>query len=462
MHYTGLKLIQSPFTKFKKKLNFIYLTTSREFIIKYYLYILYSLFKMVKVTIHDHILEKDIFVGDIDNSCSFNSLIDSTLYPNYKLVCKGALIESTSLISSISLEKKSDEIKIFIVGKSTQIPKPTLLPTSVIENPNMINITINKGPSKVKKIKICKNTGILKYLDDIRSWIILSGNVYTLEGKNFMTFDDILKAQYGIDYDKKYNYSFFIRPPPKSKEEKKKEQLELIRKQNQFNIQTNLSMPLTYTDIKEIFSGIDGISLGKTECVVGDIHIDDEFIKIFNTELDEYINSSFRNKQKLISSNILDKTKEILIKYRKDLNHFIEYCNVLSSYTKDALNILNYLYLINNLLKKNHSETNFLYYFIEIINAIPSSSYKLDILETMPDDLKKTINFKAFTNSEMTSETDIPNNTLFLPREEQEKYKKIFNTKLNIFDPEFYTKFKEQQSHEEVHEETLDETKGTD
>ena len=106
---------------------------------------------MVKVTIYDFLLKKNIFVGDIDNSCSFNSLIDSTLYPHYKLVCNGVQIESTSLISSISLEKKSDEIKIFLVGKSKQIPKPTLLPPSVIENPNMINITINKGPSKVKK-----------------------------------------------------------------------------------------------------------------------------------------------------------------------------------------------------------------------------------------------------------------------------------------------------------------------
>ena len=175
-----------------------------------------------------------------------------------------------------------------------------------------------------------------------------------------MTFDDILKEKYGIDYDKKSNYSFFILPPPKSKEEKKKEQLELIRKQNQekykkhkmtVDIKTTKSMSLTYTDISDIFSEIDGFSF-ETECVVGDISIDDEFIKIFNTELDEYINSSFKNKQKLVSLNILEKTKEILIKYGKDLNHFVEYCNVLSSYTKDALNIRNYLYSINNLLKK--------------------------------------------------------------------------------------------------------------
>jgi len=412
---------------------------------------------MVKVTIYDFLLKKNIFVGDVDTSCSINSLIDSTLYPHYKLVCNGVQIESTSLISSISLEKKSDEIKILLV-KLKQIPRPTLVPPSTIENPHMINISINKGPSN----KINKNDFLSKYLEDIRSRIIISGSIYTLEGNDFMTFDDILKEKYGIDYDKKYNYSFFIVPPSKSKEEKKKEQLELIRKQNQekykmtVDIKTTKSMPLTYTDISDIFSGIDGISLGKTECIVGDIHIDDEFIKIFNTELDEYINSSFGNKQKLVSSNILDKTKEILIKYGKDLNHFVKYCNVLSSYTKDALNILNYLYSISNLLKKNHSETNPLYYLIEIINAIPSSSYKLDVLETMPDDLKKTINLKAFTNSAMTSETDIPNNTLFLPREEQEKYKKIFNTKLNIFDPEFYTKFKEQQSHAGGHAATLE------
>ena len=434
----------------------------------------------IKIKIQNATRKDTIFEGKVPTDFTINSIIPET-FDNYKLAYQGKVIDNQSVISSLIEDGERIDILIVLIPLSPKRSAPVASPTGAAalgEPPstpptkppptspppapkkpkkqrkprNTIQISIQSSGKKPITHTIEQMTFVSDHMEEEDS-LIYSGTIFKINGLDgsdrFLTFHEILREKHGIDYDKDQIYKFFVvKPKPKPPQPSMQEQLAAARKdrashykQNQivFNMQGEKSTSFQKMgDLNSIFGGT-GVSVASVQCIFrkpdgsSEIIIDQEFAQQANSEMDEYIQESYDSEQKLCPTDIINKVSEILTKYDKDPKHTFQYCNVLSQYTINASNVIKYMMTIIDMCKSNPD--NFMINFAELISAIPSDRYKMEIFSMMPPEMMKSFNIGLQNNK--GEQVDMPKSELFIPEDKRDKSIRFIINK-EVFDADFW------------------------
>ena len=405
--------------------------------------------------------------NDIDGSYPLTSILGE-IYPNARFACGGKVVSGATTLEDLHKLAPTKEI-IDIIGipsappsVAAPPPQPSVAapppppsaaapPPPVASEPSTITIIIDKGETQTE-LDIEPTHSVGEHCSN-GSRIIHGGQFKIYNESRPLTVEDIIIDIYGKKYDKTRTYTFKIIDPVGSKEPTMQEQLANRRRRQQTkHAQYQVSCPLgsspSMSQLQEQRDCIMqlgskfGLQFVSATCTVScggeSIELDAEYCARINYELVQYMNENFENDTPITAFQYQKKAFSLLQTIGGIEHPPLHLLLVLSEYGKHSYNIIKYFLEYSELLQNPPLEygQQHIQYMADIMNAIPSTRYKLAMLELFPPELSEIFQQTCSVTGKRLHQSS----NIFVPQQVIDE-EPIFDSENEKFDPKFWNKF---------------------